>query len=209
MSKWTEEQLLAINSEGKNIIVSAGAGSGKTAVLSERVLRKINDNVPINRLLILTFTNEASKEMKDRIRRTLKKEGFNEQLKLLDSAYITTFDSFSLSVVKKYHINLGINKDIKVTDAALINIRKKEILDSIFEKKYQESYENFQKLIEHFVLKDDKELKEMILSISNKLDLRYDKFEYLHNYDNLYYSANAISSSVDDYLSLIKKDLAF
>ena len=80
MSKWTEEQLLAINSEGKNIIVSAGAGSGKTAVLSERVLRKINDNVPINRLLILTFTNEAAKEMKDRIRKKLINEKKMEQL---------------------------------------------------------------------------------------------------------------------------------
>lgn len=207
-NRWTDEQLQAINVEGCNVIVSAGAGSGKTAVLTQRVLRKIKSNIPINKLLILTFTKAAAKEMKDRIRRTLKKEGFNEQLKLLDSAYITTFDSFSLSVVKKYHINLGINKDIKVTDAALINIRKKEILDSIFEKKYQESSENFQKLIEHFALKDDKELKEMILSISNKLDLRYDKFEYLQNYDNLYYSVNAISSSVDAYLSLIKKDLS-
>lgn len=207
-NRWTDEQLQAINVEGCNVIVSAGAGSGKTAVLTQRVLRKIKSNIPINKLLILTFTKAAAKEMKDRIRRALKKEGFNEQLKLLDSAYITTFDSFSLSVVKKYHINLGINKDIKVTDAALINIRKKEILDSIFDKKYQESSERFQKLIEHFALKDDKELKEMILSISNKLDLRYDKFEYLHNYDNLYYSANAISSSVDDYLSLIKKDLS-
>ena len=201
-NRWTDEQLQAINVEGCNVIVSAGAGSGKTAVLTQRVLRKIKSNIPINKLLILTFTKAAAKEMKDRIRRALKKEGFNEQLKLLDSAYITTFDSFSLSVVKKYHINLGINKDIKVTDAALINIRKKEILDSIFEKKYQESSENFQKLIEHFALKDDKELKEMILSISNKLDLRYDKFEYLQNYDNLYYSVNAISSSVDAYLSL-------
>ena len=207
-NRWTDEQLQAINVEGCNVIVSAGAGSGKTAVLTQRVLRKIKSNIPINKLLILTFTKAAAKEMKDRIRRTLKKEGFNEQLKLLDSAYISTFDSFSLSVVKKYHINLGINKDIKVTDAALINIRKKEILDSIFEKKYQESSENFQKLIEHFALKDDKELKEMILSISNKLDLRYDKFEYLQNYDNLYYSVNAISSSVDAYLSLIKKDLS-
>lgn len=207
-NRWTDEQLQAINVEGCNVIVSAGAGSGKTAVLTQRVLRKIKSNIPINKLLILTFTKAAAKEMKDRIRRTLKREGFNEQLKLLDSAYITTFDSFSLSVVKKYHINLGINKDIKVTDAALINIRKKEILDSIFEKKYQESSENFQKLIEHFALKDDKELKEMILSISNKLDLRYDKFEYLQNYDNLYYSVNAISSSVDAYLSLIKKDLS-
>ena len=164
-NRWTDEQLQAINVEGCNVIVSAGAGSGKTAVLTQRVLRKIKSNIPINKLLILTFTKAAAKEMKDRIRRTLKKEGFNEQLKLLDSAYITTFDSFSLSVVKKYHINLGINKDIKVTDAALINIRKKEILDSIFEKKYQESSENFQKLIEHFALKDDKELKLSLIHI--------------------------------------------
>ena len=84
MSKWTEEQLLAINSEGKNIIVSAGAGSGKRTVLSERVLRKINDNVPINRLLILTFTNEAAKEMKDRIRKKLINEKKMEQLSLLE-----------------------------------------------------------------------------------------------------------------------------
>ena len=72
MNKWTDEQLKAINSEGTNIIVSAGAGSGKTAVLSERVLRKINDNVPINKLLILTFTNEAAKERSDK-KKTIKR----------------------------------------------------------------------------------------------------------------------------------------
>ena len=87
-NRWTDEQLQAINVEGCNVIVSAGAGSGKTAVLTQRVLRKIKSNIPINKLLILTFTKAAAKEMKDRIRRTLKKEGFNEQLKLLDSAYI-------------------------------------------------------------------------------------------------------------------------
>ena len=65
---WTNEQLDAINKEGTNIIVSAGAGSGKTAVLTERVIRKLKSGVPITRLLILTFTNMASKEMKDRIR---------------------------------------------------------------------------------------------------------------------------------------------
>ena len=94
-NRWTNEQLQAINVEGCNVIVSAGAGSGKTAVLTQRVLRKIKSNIPINKLLILTFTKAAAKETKDRIRRALKKEGFNEQLKLLDSAYITTFDSFS------------------------------------------------------------------------------------------------------------------
>ena len=67
MPNWTKEQMDAINLDNSNIIVSAGAGSGKTAVLSERVIRKLKDGVHINELLILTFTNAAAKEMKDRI----------------------------------------------------------------------------------------------------------------------------------------------
>ena len=68
MPKWTENQELAINEFGKNIIVSAGAGSGKTAVLTERVIRKLLNGVDINNLLILTFTSAAASEMKERIR---------------------------------------------------------------------------------------------------------------------------------------------
>ena len=67
MPNWTKEQSLAIYESGKNIIVSAGAGSGKTAVLSERVLKKIENGVDIDRLLILTFTKAAASEMKNRI----------------------------------------------------------------------------------------------------------------------------------------------
>ena len=100
---WTSDQQKAIDLEGSNIIVSAGAGSGKTAVLSERVIRKLKSGVDVNRLLILTFTKEAAKEMKERIRKKIKKEGLTKQLALLDSAYITTFDSYAYSIVKKYH----------------------------------------------------------------------------------------------------------
>ena len=71
MSRWTEEQLQAINKDGENIIVSAGAGSGKTAVLTERVMRKIEEGININQLLLLTFTHAAAEEMKDRIRKKL------------------------------------------------------------------------------------------------------------------------------------------
>ena len=103
MPNWTKEQNDAIESEGENIIVSAGAGSGKTAVLSARVIRKLEHHTSINELLILTFTNLAAGEMKVRIRDEIKaRDDLKEELKKLDSSYITTFDSFSLSLVKKY-----------------------------------------------------------------------------------------------------------
>lgn len=207
MSKWTEEQLLAINSEGKNIIVSAGAGSGKTAVLSERVLRKINDNVPINRLLILTFTNEAAKEMKDRIRKKLINEKKQEQLSLLEESYITTFDSYSLSIVKKYHYLLNVSKDIKIIDDTIISNIKDKFIDEIFEELYEEKDDNFLKLIRDFCLKDDKNIKEAILNISKKLDLKIDKKEYLDNYINNFYSQENINNLYLEYKNLIDKKI--
>ena len=76
MPNWTKEQSDAINKDGTNIIVSAGAGSGKTAVLSERVLRKLKEGVNVNELLILTFTKAAAKEMKERIRKKIKKVSY-------------------------------------------------------------------------------------------------------------------------------------
>ena len=104
MPKFTEEQQQAIDREGENILVSAGAGSGKTAVLTERVLRKIKEVISIKQLLILTFTNKAAMEMKERIRKKLAKEHLQDQLDQIDSSYITTFDAFSsLPAEKKGH----------------------------------------------------------------------------------------------------------
>ena len=97
---WTPEQQQAIDEEGKNIIVSAGAGSGKTAVLTARTQRKLLSGTHVNELLVLTFTNAAAAEMKERIRKTINKtSGLEEEANLIDGAYITTFDSFSLSKV--------------------------------------------------------------------------------------------------------------
>ena len=123
---WTDDQWEAIYDDNKNIIVSAGAGSGKTAVLTERVIRKLRDGVHINELLILTFTKAASLEMADRIRKKIKKiPELSKELNLLNSSYITTFDSFALSVVKKYHYLLNLSDNINIIDDGIINIKKK------------------------------------------------------------------------------------
>ena len=103
MPSWTKEQEDAIVKGGTNIIVSAGAGSGKTTVLTARVVGKLKSGININNLLILTFTNKAAHEMKERIRDAIKEdESIHSQLDFIDSSYITTFDSFALSMVKIY-----------------------------------------------------------------------------------------------------------
>ena len=195
--RWTEEQQQAINLEGKNIIVSAGAGSGKTAVLTERVLRKLKSGVNVDELLILTFTKAAAHEMKERIRKSIKKvPELSNQLDKIDGAYITTFDSYALSVVKKYNYTLNVSSDISICEASIIALEKEKIIDSIFEQLYNENNPQFLKLIGDFCVKDDKEIKDSIISISNKLDLKYDKEEYLINYIKEHFNEHTISENI-------------
>ena len=203
-NRWTDEQLDAINLEGNNIIVSAGAGSGKTAVLSERVLRKVKNGIHVDELLILTFTNAAAKEMKDRIRSKLKKENYLKEVDLIDNAFITTFDSFSLSIVKKYHTILNISKEIEITDNSLLNIEKQRIIDEIFDSYYENSNPYFEKVIHDFCFKDDKELKRLLLKLNDQLDNRYDKDKYLNTYIDTFFNDDKINKDIEKYFDEIK-----
>ncbi|MBQ6546780.1 MAG: UvrD-helicase domain-containing protein [Bacilli bacterium] len=204
MPKWTDEQQLAIDKDNTNIIVSAGAGSGKTAVLTARVLRKLKDGIDINKLLVLTFTNEAAGEMKNRIRKAIKEEpSLKEQLDLIDSSYITTFDSFALSILKKYHYLLNMPKDISIVESAIVETKKIEVLNSIFDKLYEKEEISFLKLIKDFCIRDDTEIKNAILTINTKLDLKEDKEDYLNNYIDNYYNHTYIDVLIDNYISKI------
>ncbi len=205
MPKWTNEQLEAINLDGENIIVSAGAGSGKTAVLTTRVIRKLESGVSISKLLILTFTNLAANEMKIRIRKEIKKKiELNDELKKIDSSYITTFDSFSLSLVKKYHYLLNIKKNVNIIESNLLNIKTNEFLDEIMEEEYQNRCDDFTKLINDFCVKDDSEIKKTILNISNSLNMKYDKEDYLNSYINNYFNSDFINNNINKYLGSLK-----
>ena len=200
MPKWTLEQQEAIDKDKTNIIVSAGAGSGKTAVLTARVIRKLEQGVNINELLVLTFTNAAAAEMKERIRSAIEKnEKLQNQLSLIEGSYITTFDSFSLSLVKKYHYLLGIDKDINIVDSSVIYYKKSLIIDNIFDELYKIKNNCFLKLIGDFCAKDDKEIKKYILNINDKLDLLYDKKTFIDNYFDRYYSELFINDKITEF----------
>ena len=203
MSRWTTEQEEAITKSGTNIIVSAGAGSGKTAVLTERTIRKLLNGTDINRLLILTFTNAAAGEMKERIRKAIKKADLKEQLDYIDSAYITTFDSFALSLVKKYHTSLSLSLNISIMDSSIEILKTNEIIDKIFESMYGD--ENFDKLISDFCTKSDENIKIIVKEISKKLDLIPEKKEYLKNYVDTHFSYEFINEQIDKYLNIIKE----
>lgn len=208
MPKWTEEQLLAINTEGSNIIVSAGAGSGKTAVLTNRVIRKLKEGVNIDELLILTFTKAAAHEMKERIRREIKNNNsLKSQLDLIDSAYITTFDSYALSIVKKYHYLLNVSPDISIADSSFINIEKENIINNIFNNLYEANNPLFLKMIDDLCIKDDSDIKQYILDIDNKLNLKIDKNDYIINYIDTYFSDKKINDDILKYVGLIKQKI--
>lgn len=203
MPKWTDEQKEAIYKEGTNIIVSAGAGSGKTAVLTERVLEKVKKGISVDNLLILTFTKMAAKEMRERIGEKLKENGFTKELSKLDTADITTFDAYALSLVKKYHYYLNLSKDINIIDASVIGLYKEKMLKDIFEELYTSEDSKFLNLIKEYALKDDKEIFSFILNINNKLDLKTNKREYLDSYISIKYNEENIDKDIEGYIKVI------
>lgn len=161
MPKWTPQQNNAINARGRNILVSAAAGSGKTAVLVERVIKKITDSenpVDIDKLLIVTFTNNAASEMKFRITKSLKeilrKEPFNQnaqrQLNLMPNAKICTIDSFCINLVRENFFELGINQDFTNLDENEASLLEDEIISNLTDELFENNDEEFIKLVEQF-----------------------------------------------------------
>ena len=206
---WTDEQWEAIHDSGHNIIVSASAGSGKTAVLSERVITNLKKGIHINEMLILTFTKAAAAEMRERIRKKIKKDSsLVGELDLIDSAYITTFDSFALSIVKKYHYLLNVSPSISIIDSSIIDIKKRELLDSIFNNYYRNKDEKFIKLINDFCIKNDNEIMDSVLRIYDKVSMLSDKDGYLDNYIDNKFNSKKINGDIDEYLLLIKNKIS-
>ena len=203
---WTKMQEKAIYTRGDNILVSAGAGSGKTAVLSERILDYCLQGNDIRKVLVLTFTNAAAAEMKERIRKKLIDNNLLEQASLIDSADITTFDAYSLGLVKKYYYKLNLDKDISIIDGALLSVKKTQIIDELFDKMYLLKDEKFFNLLRKYAKQNDDNVKKIVESLLNKLELLVDEEEYVKNYEKTYYSDAAVNRIITDYSKLVLKE---
>lgn len=150
---WTNEQQLAIDQRDKNILVAAAAGSGKTAVLVERIKKLIlEEGVPIDRMLIVTFTNAAAAEMKEKIRKVLTEEidrapeesaKLRHQLSLLPRANISTFHAFALDVIRRFFYQAEVEPGFSICDDAQRTILKEDSLDLLLENRFATDEEEF------------------------------------------------------------------
>ena len=191
---WTKEQSQAIYQKGSNILVAAAAGSGKTAVLVERIINKIiKEKIDIDRLLVVTFTNAAASEMRERILNSIYKiieseetkdeeiiNHLQRQITLLNKANICTIDSFCLDVIKNNFFEIEISPNFRIADTAEIDLLKQEVLEKIFEEKYENHDEDFEKLIKTYTsYRDDTPLKDLILKIYTYIESNPFPLEWL------------------------------
>ena len=204
--KPTVHQLLAISHDGENILVSAGAGSGKTAVLTERVLAKLSKGILIDDLIILTFTNAAAAEMKTRIKdKILENPKFSKQLKRLDNAVIATFDSFALGIVKEYHYLIGLPSNVRIADSVINQKIKDKILDEVLQESYITSNKMFISTVDRLYDRGDKTYRDAVMTLYNGLEYYPDRFEYLDNYEDRFYSSTMVNTAVDDFRQLFNR----
>ena len=203
---WSKEQELAITSTSSNVLLSAGAGSGKTAVLTERIYRLVKNGADLSRFLILTFTNPASAEMKMRIReRIMSDSSLGDYSSKIETAHIETFDSFALFLVKKYAFRLGVSPNISIIDKTLLDIERNNIRDNLITYLYQQKEEGFLRLISKYCIKNDSQIRSFITDLCLKAESHINKQEYLDTFIDTYFDEQRLNKIIDaKYTSMIK-----
>ncbi len=172
---WTSKQLQAITQKGSNILVAAAAGSGKTAVLVERIVNKITkENIDIDKLLVVTFTNAAATEMRERVLDAIYKKidkepdnvNLRRQIILLNKSNISTIHAFCLEVIKNNFYKIDISPNFRLASTPEIELLQMETLEQTFENLYEKNDSEFISLVNTYCnYRDDDNLKEMILKI--------------------------------------------
>ena len=177
--QFTKDQYRVIDARKKNILVSAAAGSGKTAVLVERIIQMVVDEenpVDIDKLLIVTFTSAAAAEMRERIFAAIdserlkrpESEHLQRQSALIHNAKITTIHSFCLEVIRNYFGEIGLDPGFRIADEGELKLLKKDIMEALLEDAYEEADEEFVHFVETYAKgNQDKALEELIEKVYN------------------------------------------
>ena len=204
---WTEEQQKVIQLRDRNILVSAAAGSGKTAVLVERIIKMLTDGenpVDVDRLLIVTFTEAAAAEMKERIRdaieRQLMSEPDNEHLKqqetLIHNARITTIHSFCLSVIREHFHTIDLDPGFRIGEEGELKLLRHDVLKEVLEEYYAEGDGSFLDFVESYAGgRDDKKVEELVLKL----------YEFSRSYPG---SGKWLAGCIESYRILCSQELS-
>ena len=176
MALWTEEQKAVIAHREGNLLVSAAAGSGKTAVLVEHVLSLIlEENASLSSLVLMTFTEAAAEEMKERIKKRLEEhlqKGYDKQIlreiALLPTANISTIHAFCKRLIEENYAGLSIDAHFRIGDTGEMSLLQSDILEELLEEEYERKEESFLAFVDQFSMgKKDKGIEELILKLYN------------------------------------------
>ncbi|TVP89704.1 helicase-exonuclease AddAB subunit AddA [Alkalibacterium sp.] len=216
-SHFTDHQWQAVVDEGKNILVSASAGSGKTTVLVQRVIEKIKDYTDINELLVVTYTNAAAREMKERIQKAVqdqinretdphRKQHLIRQLPLLGHADISTLHSFCLKVIKRYYYLIDFDPVFRLlTDDTEISLMKEDVWEDLREELYGEEDSLFQTAAAAYSNdRNDDGLTNLIFKLYDFSRSKTNSKEWLANLSNRYTVENNDLSTTPTYQQLAK-----
>ena len=214
-TKWTEMQKKAIDTRGKNILVSAAAGSGKTAVLTQRIINLvIEEKLDITSMLVLTFTNAAANEMKSRIQKKMydylsenkNDKHIKKQISLISSASISTMHAFCINVLRENFDILGIDPSFVIGNESTISILKDEAIQEVLDERFENDD------LELFVLEDiyssrydDTNLINIVYSIYRYIQSKKEPFEWLYNQVEKYNSFDDIKNN--EYFLQIKQEI--
>ena len=222
MVTWTKEQQEAIDRSGSDILVAAAAGSGKTAVLVERIIKKLtNHEAPLNidEILVATFTNAAAEEMRSRIGKALEEAitkdptsyHLKKQLSLLQRASISTLHSFCTSVVRQYAYLLDLDPAFRIADTMELDLIKQEVMEEMFEDVYGqegEEQEVFFTVVDMFSNdRSDVELEEVILRIYNFANQHPWPEEWLQEVAEIYNLPNDCTEEDLPWLTMLKEEV--
>lgn len=209
--QWTKEQMNVIKADGTNLLVAAGAGSGKTAVLVERIIQKLLDkqaHLSIDRLLVVTFTNAAANQMKQRIIRAIEdrlgeepdNEWLKSQLTLVNSAMITTIDSFCRYVYMNYFNDIGADPSLKIADEVEADMIKFDVLKEVIEEAYSQGDEDFLSFAKNYSgSKRTDEFSEDIYELHKKASAMVDPYRWIAELPLIYEDKSMHSSKDQDH----------